>query len=202
MGVLDVVLEQEVEPVGVAVLGLAQVGRDVLGRIAQGEGAGGGVVLREHLVHLAIDARLRGVGQLGIVEVAFLLQFLIDRHLVLRVHDVEVAVVGLEAHGVLARVVDTVLPGRTFLRRDHNHTGHRARSIYRCSATVLENLETLDVVGVETGNGRGDERVGIARAEIVGADFHDVLHDHTIDHPQGLRRAIDRCGATHADLRR
>ena len=107
----------------------------------------------EQLVELAIDAAVHGCGCLGIVEESFLLELLIHFHLVLRVHDVEVAVRGLQSHGVFTRVAHVCLSGPSFLGGHDNHTGHGAGTIDRGGRTVFQNLETLDVVGVEAGYG-------------------------------------------------
>ena len=83
MVVLDAVGEEEIEPVRVVHLCLAQVRRASSRRISQREEPRCGIVLGQHLVHLAVHTRLGGVGRLGIVQISLLLQFLIYRHLVL-----------------------------------------------------------------------------------------------------------------------
>ena len=49
------------------------------------------------------------------------------------------------------------LAGFTLLRRDDDHARHGARTIDRGGGTVLEDLEALDVVGVQPGDGGGNQ---------------------------------------------
>ena len=94
------------------------------------------------------------------------------------------------------------MPGTAFLRGHGNDACHRARTIYRGGRAVLQDFERLDIVGVQACDGRRDQRIGIARGQVVGRDVDDVLEDDAVDHPQGLRRAIDARGTAHADLGR
>ena len=124
-------LEQLAKPVGIAILGIAQIGSLGLRRVGQGKLAGHGIILAQHLVHLAKDTRVGSIGSAGIEQVAFLLQLLIHGHLVLRVHDVEIVVARDESHGELSRIVDVCLTGLTALGGHHNHTCHGTRTIDR-----------------------------------------------------------------------
>ena len=40
------------------------------------------------------------------------------------------------------------------LRGDHDNAGHGARAIYRGSGAILQDVEALDIVRVQTGDGR------------------------------------------------
>ena len=201
VGLHDVVVEQQVEPVGVAELGLAQVVVHRLLGVGQHEVARLLVVGVHQAVHLAVQAGRRGVGNLRELQPALGGHLLVDAHLLLRVRDVVIAVGGLQAVGELARIVDRAVALAALLRGDDDHARHGARAIYRGGGTVLQHLERLDVVGVQAGDGVRDQRRGVARREVVGVDVDGVLHDHAVDHPQGRRRAVDRGGAAHADLR-
>ena len=198
----DVVVEEEVEPVRIAELGLLQI--SVHGRLGVGESELSVrlVVLVDEGVHLSVQTRRRAVGERCQFEPALLLHLAVDTHLLLRVTDVVLVVAGLAAIGVFAGIVDGGMSGTSFLRGDDNHTGHRARAIDRGGTTVLEHLETFDVVRVQTGNGVGDEGLGIARREVVGTDADGIFHDDAIDHPEGAGTAIDRRCTTHTNLRR
>ena len=129
MVVLHAVREQQAEPVRIAVFRGAQVGGAGLGRVLEAELAGGGVVLADQLVHLAVDTAVHGVRRLRVVQVTLLLELLVDGHLVLGVHDVEGGVHRLQADGVFARVADVALARLTLLGRDHDNARHRARTI-------------------------------------------------------------------------
>ena len=201
MVVLDRVREELVEPVGITVLSLAQIVGTGLRSVGQTILTSNSVVLGNQLVHLTIDTAGSGIGSLSIVQVTFLLHFLIDAHLILRVHDVEGGIAGLQTHGVLTSVVDAGLTLLTLLGGDNDHTSHSAGTIDRGSRTVLQNIEGLDIVGVQTCDGAGDQGVGITARQIVGRYVGHILHDHTVDHPEGLRVTIDRGSTTYADLR-
>ena len=81
----DVVVEQYVEPVGVAVLGLAEVGVPRLLGVHQPERAAGGVLLVDQMVHLAVHTAVGRAVDIGQVEVAGLLHLFVDTHLLLGV---------------------------------------------------------------------------------------------------------------------
>ena len=89
-----------------------------------------------------------------------------------------------------------------FRRTVYDDARHCARTINRGSGAVLQDVEGLDVVGVEAGDGGGDQGRGVTGGEIVGGDVHDVFHDHAVHDPQRLGGAVDGGRATHADLRR
>ena len=191
--------EKEVEPVGVAELGLLQVGVACGLGVLQAEGARRRIVA-QLLEHVAIDTRVRGIGQVLELEPALVGHLLIDAHHLLRVHDVIVAIRGLQAGGELARIVERGTSLLALLGGDDNHTSHGARTINRGSGTVLEHGERLDVVRVQTSHSRRNQRLGIARRKFVGGHIHVVLINHTVDDPQRLRVAVNRCGTTDTDL--
>ena len=75
--------EQQVKPVRVAHLGSLLVGVDGIGRIGQGILSGSRVIRIHELVHVAIDTAVRGAVEVGGIEPALLLHFVIHAHLVL-----------------------------------------------------------------------------------------------------------------------
>ena len=79
----DGVREKQIEPVGVSILGCAQIGVSCFCGVCKGKLTGGLIVGGEKVVHLRIDTTIHLIGGLGIVQVSFLLEFLIDAHLVL-----------------------------------------------------------------------------------------------------------------------
>ena len=199
--------EELVEPVGVALLGGLQVGVARFRRVGQPELPRVGVVGVDQVPHLAVDAAVGGVvdpvvARAGEVEPPLLGHFLVDVHLVLRVHDVEVVVRRLHAHGELAGIVDAALSGFSFLGGHDDDAGHGPCAVDGRGRAVFQNLEALDVVGVETGDGGTDEGLHVARGESVGAHVDGVFHDDAVHHPQRLAAAEDGGGAAHADLGR
>ena len=199
--VLDAVREQQVEPVGVAELGVPQVSRLRFQGIRQGELLGHGIVLAQELVHLSVDTAVLGIGDVRVVQPAFLLQFLVYGHLVLGIHDVEGGIQRLHTERVLTGIGHRAVPGTTFLGRDDDNARHRARTVDGSRGTVLQDFEALDIVGVQAGDGGGDQGVGITGAQVLGIHFNDVFHDDAIHDPQRLGGAVDGGGTTDADLR-
>ena len=193
MGMHDVVVEQLLEPVGIPVLGSPQVAGAAGIVVAQLSGS-------DHLVHAPEHTALRVGDRLGQVEPALLLHVHVDRHLVLRIHDVEIPVGGNHAVGEFTRIIDGAHAGTAPLGRDDDHTGHGSCSVYRGCRSVLEDVETFDVFRVESGNGRSDQRRGVTRREGIGIDIDDILHDDTVHDPQRLGAAIDRRGSADTDL--
>ena len=191
--------EKKVKPVGVAELGLLQVGVACGLGVLQAEGARRGVVA-QLLEHVAIDTRVGCIGEVLELEPALVGHFLIDSHHLLRVHDVVVAIGRLQTGGELARIVERSTALLALLGGDDNHTGHSACTIDRGSRTVLEHGERLDIVGVQTSHSRRNQRLGIARRKLVGGHIHVILINHTIDYPKGLRITINGCGATDTNF--
>ena len=188
----DAVREQQIEPVGVAIFLLAQplvagsVGVEHLTRSDQsGE--------------LSIDTARVGIHHIGRTHITLLGQLLINRHLFLRIHDVEVLVVGNQSHREFTRVVHIGLAGLTFLGIDNDHTSHSAGTVDRGCRTVAQNLERLDVVGIQTGDSRREQCLGITRRKVVGVHLDDVLLNDTVHNPQRLRVAVDRRSTTNLD---
>ena len=115
------------------------------------------------MVHLTIHTTVGCTICTGEVDDSTLLHLAINSHLLLRVHDIEIAVTRFEAHGELTRIANLVATGVSLLGCYDNHTSHSARTIYRGGTTILKNLERLDVVGIKSGNGRGDKRSSVSR---------------------------------------
>ena len=154
MVVLDGIGEELSEPVGVPVLRLTQVG--VLRRLVVQQTVHPSllVVGVDELVHASEDTALRGPVRVGKVQPTLVAHLAIDSHLLLRVHDVEVAVGWYEAHRIFARVGDMALAGLAPLRGDDDHACHGTCAVDAGGRAVLQDLERLDVVGVESCDGR------------------------------------------------
>ena len=198
---LDAVGEQPVEPVGVPVLGGTQVSRLRGGRVLQAVLAGGLVVLGDELVHLAVNTAFRCVGGTGILQETLLLQLLVNAHLVLGIHDVEVGVAGLQAHRIFTRITHRAVSGTALLSRHDDNARHGPRTVDGGGGAVLQDVETLDIVGVQARDGGGDQRVGVTGGKALGVHFHDILHDHAVHHPERGGGTVDGGRTADADLR-
>ena len=62
------------------------------------------------------------------------------------------------------------------------------------------DTEVDAIVHTALAHGRADERFGVTRGQIVGADVRHVFHDHAVHHPKGLRSTVDRRGTAHTNL--
>ena len=193
MRVHDRILEKLLDPVRVAVLGLAQVAVARLHGVFQQSGI-------DQRIHLAVNTARRRVGDTRIAQPALVVQLLIDGHLVLRVHDVEIGVGGNHTIRELARIIDMADASTSLFGRNDDHAGHSARTVYGSCGTVFQNAEALDVVGVETCDGGADQRRGVTRRECVGVDVDHILHNDAVHNPEGLRAAEDRRRTADADL--
>ena len=191
----DRILEQLLEPVRIPILGLAQILRTRLRRIDQ-------LTRIDQCVHLAVDTAGRSVRYARVAQPALGVHLLVDRHLVLRIHDVEVRIRRDHAVGEFTRIVDAADTGTSLLGGDDDHTGHGAGTVDRGCGTVLEDVEALDVLGIQTGDGRTDKRRGITRREVLGRNVGHVLHDDTVDNPQRFRATANRRCTADADLGR
>ena len=89
----------------------------------------------------------------------------------------------------------------TLLGRDDDNARHGARTVDGSRGTVLQDVEALDIVGVQTGDRGGDQGVGVTGAEVFRIDVDDVFHDHAVHDPQRLGGAVDGGRAADADLR-
>ena len=197
----QIVVEQEVEPVGVAELSLLQVSVHCSVGVRQAKLSVGSVVRINEFVHLTIKTWSRAINEVGQLQPALGSHLLIYTHLLLWVGDVVIIVAGFQPIGELTGIVERAMSCAAFLGCHNNHTGHGACTIYRGSRTILKNLEALDIIGVKTGYGIGYQRSGITRRKVVGRYIHSIFHDDTIYDPQRAGVTIYRCGTTHTNLR-
>ena len=150
-------VKEQVKPVGVAEFGFAQVSVFGFGGVCQFKVSltGDGVhdVVVEHVVHAAIHTCAATTCQGSKFKPTFLFHFFIDTHLLLRVTDVVVAVTGFQAVGEFTRIINRCVSGATGFGGHHNHTRHSLCTINGCCTTVFQDLETFNIVGIQTGNG-------------------------------------------------
>ena len=193
MRVHDRILEKLLEPVRVAVLGLAQVAVARLHGVFKQSGI-------DQRIHLAVNTARRRVGDTRIAQPALVVQLLIDGHLVLRVHDVEIGVGGNHTIRELARIIDMADASTSLFGRNDDHAGHSARTVDRGGRTVLQDIETLDILGVQTRDGGTDQRRGVTRREVLSRNIGDILHNYAVHNPKRLRAAVNRRRTADADL--
>ena len=185
--------EKFLEPVRVAVLGLTQVAVARSLRIFE-------FARIYQLPHFAVNTARRGVCDSRVVEPALSGHFLIYRHLILRIHDVEIGIARRHAERIVAGIADAAFACAAFLGRNDDHAGHSARTVYGSCGTVFQNAEALDVVGVETCDGGADQRRGVTRRECVGVDVDHILHNDAVHDPKRFRTAVNRRRTADADL--
>ena len=193
VAVHDIVVEQRLEPVRIAVFGRTQIACDRFGRILH---QGGG----DQVVHPAVNAALGTVGRFGEVQPALFAHLFVNGHLILRIHDVEFVVRGDHAVGELTGVVDAADACTAFLGGDDDDARHGACAVDRGGGTVFEDVETFDILGIQACDGRRDQCRGVARRERIGVDVHHVFHNDAVDDPQRFRASEDRRGTADADL--
>ena len=158
----NIIIKEEVEPVGVAELSLLEVGIHGGLSVGKSELSVGLVVLVDEGIHLSVETGGGTVGKRCQFKPSLLLHLTVDTHLLLRVTDIVLVVVRLATVGKFTGIVDGTVSGTTLLGSDDNHTGHGACTVNRGSATVLEDLETLDVVRVQTCDGIRDKGFGVS----------------------------------------
>ena len=156
----DTVVEQHIKPVCVSVFSLTQIGISCFRSVRQSE-ACVCVVTVDQMIHLTVHTTVRSTIHIREVQVTVAFQCLVHVHLFLRVHDVEVAVVRFHTHGKLTCITDFIRTCLTFLGCNDNHTCHGTRTVDRGSRTILQDLEALDIVGVQTRDSRTDQGYGI-----------------------------------------
>ena len=152
-------------------------------------------------IHFAVDTARRGVRDPRIAQPAFVGHFLIDRHLVLGVHQVEVAVGRDHTVREFARIVDPADTRTALFGRYDDHSGHGAGTVDRRGRSVFQNIETFDVFGIQTCDGRTDQGRGVSRGEILGRDVLNVFHDYSVHDPQRLRVSVNGGRTANADFR-
>ena len=131
--------------------------------------------------------------------------FGIDGHLVERVHDIVLIVRGLRADPEVAVVADDRLAElRTLapLGRDDDHAVHRAGAVHGRSGGILQNVERLDVLGIDARHRRAQQRRRVAARELVVRHVHHILQHHAVDDPQRLVVTGDRRDAANTHLGR
>ena len=197
----DSIREQVLKPVGVAKFCLTQIGVARLLCVGECKLTCARIERIDQFIHMTIHSVVATIEHFGEIEPTAVVQLAIDAHLVLRVEDVEIAVRGNQTRGKFARVVHVRLSLLTLLGGHHNHTRHGARTIDGGCATVFQDLETLNVVCVQSGNGRTDQRFGITRSQIVGIHVRHIFHDYAVHHPKRFGSTEDGCGTAHTDFR-
>ena len=155
--------EKRIKPVGIAILCTTQIGSLSFWSISQSKLPGCRIILTQHLIHLTIHTTFWSYGSLSIIKITFLFQFLINRHLVLRIHDIEVSIARLQTHCIFTCIANTSLTGASFFSSNNDDTSHGTGTINRGCRTILQNLETFNIVWVQACNGWRNQGISITR---------------------------------------
>ena len=123
-------LEQQVEPVCITVLGGTQIPVHRILGIRKTELAGRLIISIDKFVHLSVHSVFAAPEGLGEIEESLVGHFLVDTHLILGIHHIIVPVGRLETHSELSGIIDSGCTRTSFLGRDDNHTCHRLCSVY------------------------------------------------------------------------
>ena len=91
--------------------------------------------------------------------------------------------------------------GLPFLGSNYNHTCHGTCTINRSRRSILQNLETLNIICIQTCNGRTNQCNGVTRRQLIGTYFRNIFHYDTINYPQRFRTTINRCSTTNTYFR-
>ena len=178
--------EKLLKPVGIAILRLLQVGILSLLGVGETKHTSGAVVGVDQFIHLSVYTIVAAIEDIRKIEPSLIPQLLVDGHLVLRVENIEIAVRWDQAGSKLTGIVQVSLSLLTLLGSNDDDTCHRARTIYRCSGTILQDLETFDIIRVQSCDGRRNQGLRITRSQVVGTHVGYVLHDNAIHHPERL----------------
>ena len=187
------VAEQLLEPVGVGLLQLLDVGILLVGAHA--------LELSVARAYLTDDA---DTGEPRAVLKTLLRELVPDALLVgqlfLCVHEIMVAR-GSRLHGDVAAVADVNVARLPLLGGDDDDARLRLRTVDGSGGSVLQHGDALDVLGCNASH-----TVGVEGGKVAGADIrvtHDgdvLLQRHAIDHPQRLVVAGDRGRTANADF--
>ena len=104
------------------------------------------VITAQLLEHIAIYAGVLGIDHIVELQPAFVIHLFVNTHDFLRIHDVIVAVAGLEACGQLACIAYAGASLGTSLGGDDYHAAHCTRTIDRGGRAVLQDGKGLYVV--------------------------------------------------------
>ena len=93
------------------------------------------------------------------------------------------------------------LTSLTLLCCYNNHTCHSTSTIDRCSRTVLQNLETFNVISIQSCNSRRNQSLCITWWQRTCINIGNVFHDDTINNPQRFWWTEDWRVTTNTNLR-
>ena len=192
--------EKHVEPVSVAHFRFAEVSVTGFGGVEQSALAVTVVVFVDEAVHTTVHSGVSGAEKVGTVQPAFLFHFFVDSHLFLRIHDIEFFVAGDSTGGELARITDLADSGTSFLSGDYDNACHRTCTVNGGCRTVFQNLETLDIVGIQSGYGGTNQCLGITGGKVIGTYVDGVFQNHAVNNPQRFGTSVNGSSSTHTNL--
>ena len=179
----DVVIKQFVKPVRVSHFGHLKVSGTCFGGIFQSPCLGLRIIIVDELVHLSINSAIGGPVSIREDQPAFFCHFIVNTHLFLRIHYVEIVIVRFQAGCEFTGIVDPADTGLSSLCGDSYYARHGSGTVYGGSRTVFQNLKTFDIVGTQSGYCRTDQGDGVAGRQVISVDFNGIFHDNAIDHP-------------------
>ena len=124
-----------------------------------------------------------------------------DVHALEGVHRVEVSILG-RGHDSRRTLVgdDGLGTFLTALGRDNDNTVRGPGSVDGGRGGVLQDVDRLDIVRVQTRDGVTDEVDVVEGVDLGGVELDRVLVGDTVDNPQRLTASHERAGTTDTDL--
>ena len=125
-------------------------------------------------------------------------------HSLLRVHEVDVAVgVARTSHQFqLCGIGDVRRSCLTLLRGDNDDAIGSTRAIESRGGSILQDVHTLDVLGIDARDGIADIVDIVGVVELFGSHVDRVGQLHSVEHPQRFSVADKGRRASHTDARR
>ena len=176
--------EKLLEPVGIAILSLLEISILRLLIVGKSEHTRSTVVGIDELIHLSIYTIVAAIEDIRKIEPSLIPQLLVDGHLVLRVENIKIVIRWNQTGSKLTGIVQMSLSLLTLLGSNDDDTCHRARTIDRCSGTVLQNLEAFDIIRVQSCDGRRNQSLRVTGSQIICAHIGYILHDNAIHYPK------------------
>ena len=148
----NTITEKQVKPIGILIFSLLEIAIHRLLSISQSKSSRLRIICIHQVIHLAKDATVRSTITLFKREITIVVHLTIYTHLILRIHDIEIAVAWLQTHSEFTSIADTVCTSLTFLGCNNDDTSHGTCTINRGSRTILQNLEAFDIISIQTCN--------------------------------------------------
>ena len=96
-------------------------------------------------------------------------------------------------------ITETGTPHCSSLRRHHNHTVGSPGTVQCCCRRVLQHINALNILGIDTGNGVTDDIDVIRIIQIFVAHIHRVTQNKTVQYPQRFTISYQGRSTTDTD---